>query len=79
VRYRGIVERWRDVALLAARESREPEFVARRLEEDDRATLEREGSVSDSERESLVSGYDLAAKGFLRYFETHGSLPGERP
>lgn len=75
-RYRGIVMEWKEVALRAARESLDPAFVARRLEEHDAVTLRAEGvSPSEAERESLVSGYDLAAQGFLRYLETQGELP----
>ncbi len=70
-RYRTIVEQWRDVALAAARERPEVEYIERRLKEYDLSTLE---ETSVSERESLVSGYQLAAAGFLRYFETHGLL-----
>jgi len=71
-RYRGIVERWRDVALAAARERPEVEFVATRLAENDRS----EGTPEPEDRSLLVSGYDLAAQGFLRYFETRGLLVG---
>jgi glyoxylase-like metal-dependent hydrolase (beta-lactamase superfamily II) len=79
-RYRSIVTEWRDVALAAARENPDPEFVGRRLAERDAVTLRTEGvSPSEADRESLVSGYDLAAKGFLRYFETHGEIPARAP
>jgi glyoxylase-like metal-dependent hydrolase (beta-lactamase superfamily II) len=70
-RYRTLVEQWRDVALAAARERPDPTFVADRLRRYDEATLS--GSPPD-DRESLVSGYELAAQGFLRYFETHGII-----
>ncbi len=70
-RYRTVVERWRDIALAAALERPEVEFIERHLQEYDRSTLE---DSSVAERESLVSGYQLAAAGFLRYFETHGLL-----
>jgi len=73
-RYRTLVEQWRDVALAAARERPDPAFVADRLRRFDEAT--RTGSLPD-ERESLVSGYELAAQGFLRYFETRGLLARE--
>jgi glyoxylase-like metal-dependent hydrolase (beta-lactamase superfamily II) len=73
-RYRTLVEQWRDVALAAARERPDAEFVADRLRRYDEATLT--GSPPD-ERESLVSGYELAAQGFLRYFETHGLIVRE--
>jgi len=70
-RYRTIVEEWRDVALAAARERPEVDFVEQALREHDLPTYAR-ASVRD--RESLVSGYSLAAAGFLRYFETHALL-----
>jgi glyoxylase-like metal-dependent hydrolase (beta-lactamase superfamily II) len=79
-RYGAIVLRWKEIALLAARENPDPTFIARRLEEHDRAVLEVEGvTPSQAERESLVSGYDLAARGFLRFFETHGELASRGP
>jgi glyoxylase-like metal-dependent hydrolase (beta-lactamase superfamily II) len=79
-RYRAIVLDWKDVALGAARENPDPEFIARRLEAHDAVTLEAEGvAPSEAGRESLVSGYDLAAKGLLRYFETHGEIPTGKP
>ncbi|MGD0249918.1 MAG: MBL fold metallo-hydrolase [Thermoplasmata archaeon] len=75
-RYRTVVEQWRDVALTAALERPDPEFVTNRLREYDASTLT---AVAADERESLVSGYELAARGFLRYFETHGLIgPGVR-
>ena len=70
-RYRTVVEQWRDVALQAARERSDAEYVERRLREFDAGTYE---NASEAERESLVSGYSLAAAGFLRYFETHDLL-----
>ena len=73
-RYRTIVEQWRDVALVAARERPDPEFVTARLKEYDTGTL---AATDPTDRESIISGYDLAARGFLRYFETHGLIgPG---
>jgi glyoxylase-like metal-dependent hydrolase (beta-lactamase superfamily II) len=74
VRYRTLVEQWRDVALAAARERPDPTFVADRLRRYDEASLT--GAPPD-DRESLVSGYELAAQGFLRYFETHGLITRE--
>lgn len=78
-RYRTVVEEWRDVALAAARERPDPEFVAQRLREHDRQDAPTSPPTSPpvDDRSSLVSGYELAARGFLRYFETHGILsPG---
>ena len=75
VHYRTIVEQWRDVALVAATEGLDVEGVARRLREYDEST----GPVLDPrDRASLVSGYDIAAQGYLRFFETHGLL-GRKP
>lgn len=70
-RYRHVVEEWRDVALAAARERPEVDFVERRLREHDLAGYEQ---APPADHESLVSGYQLAAAGFLRYFETRGLL-----
>jgi glyoxylase-like metal-dependent hydrolase (beta-lactamase superfamily II) len=71
VRYRTVVEQWRDVALAAARERPNAEFITERLRAFDR---EASADTPPTERESLVSGYELAAQGFLRFFETHGLL-----
>jgi len=71
VRYRSIVEDWRDVALASARERPDPEYIEERLKEHDAMSL---ATASVADRESMVSGYQLAAAGFLRYFETHGLL-----
>jgi glyoxylase-like metal-dependent hydrolase (beta-lactamase superfamily II) len=71
-RYRTIVERWRDVALAAARETPDAGHVADALRRYERSSA----PASPGERESLVSDYEVAAKGFLRYFETHGLLAG---
>lgn len=73
-RYRGIVEEWRDVALSAARERPDPEFIAQRLREHDREPGGTNAFPGRDDRSSLVSGYELAARGFLRYFETHAFL-----
>ncbi|HKN06395.1 MAG TPA: MBL fold metallo-hydrolase [Thermoplasmata archaeon] len=71
LRYRTIVEQWRDVALAAAREKADAEFVTGRLRAYDAVGA----AASDPiDRESIISGYELAAQGFLRYFETHGLI-----
>lgn len=69
--YRTVVEQWRDVALTAARERADLEFIAARLRAFDESDRD-EGTIDD--RESLISGYELAAGGFLRYFETRGLI-----
>ncbi len=69
VKYRTVVERWRDVALAAARERADPEYIAKALRDHDDPE-----TSTVAERESLVSGYELAALGFLRYFSTHGMI-----
>ena len=71
VHYRTVVEQWRDVALAAAHEKPDLEFIAARLRSFDES--DRSGATLD-DRESLISGYDLAAGGFLRYFETRGLI-----
>jgi glyoxylase-like metal-dependent hydrolase (beta-lactamase superfamily II) len=71
-RYRTVVEQWRDVALETARERPDSESVARALHRFDGGS----GGPATGDRESLVSDYEVAAKGFLRYFETHGLLRG---
>ena len=75
VRYRSVVERWRDVALAAARERPDATYLTERLRAYDR---DASAGAPASARESLVSGYELAAQGFLRYFETHGLLEARR-
>ncbi|MFZ0699666.1 MAG: MBL fold metallo-hydrolase [Thermoplasmata archaeon] len=73
--YRSIVEEWRRIALAAARERPDPEFVATRLREYEEARLAAVGQSSDAAgRLDLVSGYSLAALGLLRYFEVHGDI-----
>ena len=74
-RYRTIVEQWRDVALSAAREKADPEYLEARL----RAYDTGGGTgARPSAGESIISSYRLAALRFLRYFETHGLL-GRNP
>jgi len=75
-RYRGVVEEWRDVALSAARENPDPDFVTQRLREHDQPPSggAPPAPAGPDDRSTLVSGYELAARGFLRYFETHGLL-----
>jgi glyoxylase-like metal-dependent hydrolase (beta-lactamase superfamily II) len=75
-RYRTIVEEWRDVALAAARERPDAAFIGARLQENDRrdGSRDRGQTTARDDRSAMVSGYELAAQGFLRYFETHGLL-----
>jgi len=70
-RYETIVEQWRDVALAAAREKADVEFITAKLQEYDEA-----GATGSrpTEGEAIISSYRLAAGGFLRYFETRGLL-----
>ncbi len=70
--YREVVERWRDVALAAARERPEVGYIAEKLREEEGD----QGASSEGDRAGLVSGYEMAAQGFLRYFETRGLLGG---
>ncbi|HYK93823.1 MAG TPA: MBL fold metallo-hydrolase [Thermoplasmata archaeon] len=76
-RYRMTVVEWRDAALSAARESPTVPHVAAALRSHEEAAAARSGAAVPSEdRGALVSGYDLAAQGLLRYFETRGLLSG---
>jgi glyoxylase-like metal-dependent hydrolase (beta-lactamase superfamily II) len=68
--YRRVVEQWRDIALAAAHERADASFVAERLREADAARA----SDGPREKSTLVSGYELAAQGFLRYFEVRGLI-----
>jgi glyoxylase-like metal-dependent hydrolase (beta-lactamase superfamily II) len=73
--YRSIVEEWRRVALEAARERPEAEFVAARLREYERTRRAGTGTIGEAaELSDLISGYTLAAQGLLRYFEVHGDI-----
>ncbi len=69
-RYRRIVERWRDAALEVARDDPSVTAIAARLRE-----LDPEGRDPADTPVALISGYELAAQGLLRYFRTHGDLP----
>ncbi len=74
--YRMAVTQWRDTALEAARTDPSIPAVARALrtfEEQAAAIVGRKDS--QGERGELISGYDLAAQGLVRYFRTHGLLP----
>ena len=71
MRYRTVVEQWRDVALTAAREKADPEYIASRLKAYD---MNAPAGAAPTEGESIISSYSLAAQGFLRYFETRGLL-----
>lgn len=76
-RYRDTVVEWRDAALAAARTSATVEAVAGALQEYETRQAAADGSPPPAEdRGTLVSGYDLAAQGLLRYFELRGLLSG---
>ncbi|HYA69903.1 MAG TPA: MBL fold metallo-hydrolase [Thermoplasmata archaeon] len=70
-RYRTIVEQWRDVALAAAREKADADFITGRLQEYD---LGGGTGALPTPGEAIISSYRLAAQGFLRFFETRGLL-----
>ncbi len=76
-RYRRTIEEWRNVALAAAQESPHVAGVAQALRRYEEAAAAAAGAIRSAEDpESLVSGYEMAAQGLLRYFETHHLLPG---
>jgi glyoxylase-like metal-dependent hydrolase (beta-lactamase superfamily II) len=74
--YRATVVEWKEVALRAARERPEPDHLAAALAEHERTeAMAHGGWAAAEERGELVNGYQLAAQGFLRYFQVHGLLP----
>ena len=74
--YRRAVEEWRDVALGTARVDPSVEHVATALREHEDAVARAEGLPAGSdERGPLVSGYDLAAQGLVRYLRVRGLVP----
>lgn len=74
--YRRSVESWRDAGLVAARQDPSVAHVAGVLRALDQEQRGPEPGSAAAERSSMVSGYELAAQGLLRYFQTHGQLPG---
>ncbi len=75
--HRRAVEEWRDAALAAAREDPSVPHVARAIRErEEAAAASAGGRPADEDRGALVSGYDLAAQGLLRYFRRRGEIPG---
>jgi glyoxylase-like metal-dependent hydrolase (beta-lactamase superfamily II) len=76
--YVGTVRAWTDRALAAARASPSEPAIADALRAYEQETRDQQGAkVGEGDSGELVSGYDLAAKGFLRYFRTHGLIPAE--
>jgi len=76
VAYRETLEEWRDVGLGAARVDPSVEYVARALREHEEAVARASGqAVPTEDGGALVSGYDLAAQGLVRYFRVQGLLP----
>jgi len=74
--YREEVVAWRETALEAAQVDASVPHVAAALQRVEEARLRSAGSSpAEQPKSELVSGYDLAAQGLLRYFRTHGLLP----
>jgi glyoxylase-like metal-dependent hydrolase (beta-lactamase superfamily II) len=74
--YRRAVEEWRDVALGAARVDPSVTRVADALRAHEESVAQAEGHpLVDADPTSLVSGYDLAAQGLLRYLRVRGLIP----
>jgi glyoxylase-like metal-dependent hydrolase (beta-lactamase superfamily II) len=72
--YRERIDEWRSVALAAAREQPDPASIGAALRRHEvEAGRAPEGPEDPS---ALVSGYELAAAGLLRYFRTRGLVPG---
>ncbi|MDE1836306.1 MAG: MBL fold metallo-hydrolase [Euryarchaeota archaeon] len=74
------VERWRDVALAAARKEPTVAHVTHALEDEEQRRSREEGEPSDlASRSQAISGLEMAAMGLLRYFERSGLLPPKPP
>lgn len=74
-RYRVRVREWVDVAEAAARERPDAAFVGEALHRHEVAkSRERDGAAAE-DRGALVSGYEMAAAGILRYLRVRGRLP----
>ena len=78
--YVDTVRAWERTALDAAAENPDPAHVAAALRQLDVEQQVLAGSASTgADRGEMVSGYELAAQGLLRYFATHGRLAGGNP
>jgi glyoxylase-like metal-dependent hydrolase (beta-lactamase superfamily II) len=76
--YARTVGEWRVAALAAARQDPSVTHVAAALRAFEEDQARRRGHGPDEvDPGSLISGYELAAQGLLRYFRTHGALPPE--
>ncbi|MCI4331134.1 MAG: MBL fold metallo-hydrolase [Thermoplasmata archaeon] len=76
--YRVTIEEWRQVALGAAMTEPEVGAVARALRQHEESrVVSGAGTPATGDRGEMISGYELAAMGLLRYFRTRGLL-GER-
>jgi glyoxylase-like metal-dependent hydrolase (beta-lactamase superfamily II) len=74
--YREEVLAWRDAALSAALVDPSIDHVAQALRSCETARAEAAGSgPADLARGEMVSGYELAAQGLLRYLRTRGEIP----
>ena len=75
--YRRAVEQWRDVALVSAQEDSRVEHVAQSLREfEETWTRTHHLPPPAVSRELIVSSYEVAAQGLLRYFRIRGILGG---
>jgi glyoxylase-like metal-dependent hydrolase (beta-lactamase superfamily II) len=74
VEYRSLVEAWTEVALKAARERATVEHVAGVLRQYDESTWKSVTERTGEEQMELVSGFEMAAMGLLRYFQTRGLI-----
>ena len=76
-RYHRAVEEWARAGLEAAQRDPSIPSVAAALERAETSAAERAGArASRPDRTALISGYELAAQGLLRYYRTKGRIPG---
>ncbi|MCI4334899.1 MAG: MBL fold metallo-hydrolase [Thermoplasmata archaeon] len=75
IEYRATVQEWTRAALEAARQQPSVDHVAAALRGvAEQASAQAQLGVEGLRRQEMISGYELAAQGLLRYFETHGEL-----
>jgi glyoxylase-like metal-dependent hydrolase (beta-lactamase superfamily II) len=80
VEHARAVAGWRDTALAAARQDASVAHVAAALRAHEEAEAARAGyGPARVDAGDLISGYDLAAQGLLRYLRARGELPPEAP
>lgn len=78
--YRVAVESWKEAALTIARDGGSQGAVAEGLQRVEEEWAKAHGTpTAPGDHGALISSYELAAQGLLRYLRTRGELPPEAP